>query len=255
MLGAILLCALSPPDVEAQVVGGHVLDMEAGTPIVLARMTLLDADSQVVTLKVTDAEGFFFLTAPEPGQYWIEIESPFHVGFRDGPISLAPTDTVSLTFELMPRPVELEELMVETERRSLRLAREGVYDRVEAGIGVHFDRQRLEDRPGTKVSDLIALLPMVELMPDPAERGVRVLFRRRQFERLITGDGQRPEPCYPQVFLNGGIIAVGGLFPGRLDQLSVNDMEAVEVYESPTGLPGRFSGANAKCGTIVLWSR
>jgi hypothetical protein len=160
-----------------------------------------------------------------------------------------------MTFELAPLPVELGELNVEAERRSQRLAREGVYDRMEAGIGVHFDRERIRARPGTRVSDLIALLPMVELRPDPQARATRVLFRRRQFERLLEGDGAPTAPCFPQVFLDGAMLSIGGSIPTELDQFSTNDLQAVEVYESPAGLPTRFHGTNAHCGTIALWTR
>jgi hypothetical protein len=252
-----LVLAGAPCDAGAQAVAGRLLDMEAGTPIVLARMTLLDADSQVVTLKVTGADGEFLLPAPGPGRYWVRIESPFHEGYTDGPIALAEADTVVLTFEVMPRPIELEALTVEAEGRIPRLEVEGVYERSELRIGVHFDEQRLRDRPGTRVSELIALLPMVELWPDTAEAGSRkrVVFRRRQFQSLRAGDGTRPTLCFPQVFLNGGVLAIGGRTPGGLDEFSVNDLAAVEVYESPSVLPGRFSGPNAHCGTIVLWTR
>jgi hypothetical protein len=255
VLGAILLHAFVPSHGHAQAVRGRVLDMEAGSPIVLGRMTLLDAGGQRVAVQVTDAEGRFLLVGPAPGEYWIEIESPFHHDYSDGPISLAAADTVSVTFELAPLPVELDDLTVEAEGPSMRLAVEGVYDRMEAGIGVHFDRERIRARPGTRVSDLIALLPMVELRPDPLARATRVLFRRRQFERLLEGDGVPTAPCFPQVFLDGAMLSIGGSIPTELDQFSTNDLQAVEVYESPAGLPTRFHGTNAHCGTIVLWTR
>ena len=163
-------------------------------------------------------------------------------------------DTASLPFEVNPLPVELDELVVEGERRSPRLALEGVYDRSEARIGVHFDRERIRARQGSTVAKLVALLPMVELWPDTAMGGrvVRVLFRRRQFERLIPPPAP---PCFPQVYLNGGLLAAGGNSHAELDFFSLNDLEAVEVYESPALLPGRFSGPFAHCGTIVLWTR
>jgi hypothetical protein len=253
ILATFFLHAFSASDLRAQGVRGRLRDMEAGTPIVFGRMTLLDVDGQAVTVNVTDTEGAFLLLAPEPGQYWIEIESPFHRGYTDGPIFLAGTDTVSLTYDLMPLPVDLDELTVEAERRSPRLTMEGVYDRREAGIGVHIDERTIRARQGGKVSDIVALLPMMELFPDTLFGRVRVLFRRRQFERFM-GDGKRPPPCFPQVFLNGALLAAGGDVPGDLDIFSLADLEAIEVYESPAGLPGRFDGENARCGTIVLWT-
>ena len=51
------------------------------------------------------------------------------------------------------------------------------------------------------------------------------------------------------------MFAPGGEFPSRLDRVFLDNLEAIEVYESPAFLPGRFNGINARCGTIVLWSR
>jgi hypothetical protein len=235
--------------------------MEAGTPVVLGRMTLLDADNQAVTVTTTGPEGHFLLLAPEPGQYWILIETPFHESYSDGPITLTGPDTISFTFEVKPLPVELDGLVVEVEGRSPRLEAEGVYDRMEARVGVHFDRERIQARPGRSVSEIVALLPMVELWPDTTAglSELRVVFRRRQFERLIPMPNQppdsRPPPCFPQVYLNGGLLAMGGSNPAGLNQISLNNMEAIEVYESPAFLPARFHGQNARCGTIVLWTR
>lgn len=245
----------SPSEIGARAIRGRILDSAAGAPVGLAWVSLVDADGEPTVFTITDTQGRFLLAAPEPGEYWLRVESQFHEDYSHGPISLTGSDTLSLSFGLEPLPVELGELVVEVERRSPRLAMEGVYDRMEAGIGVHFDQEKIEARRGRPVSELIALLPMVELWPDTMAGGVRVLFRKREFERLLTGDGHRPVPCFPQVFLDGGLLAPGGHVPAGLDQISLNDLEAVEVYDSPAFLPGRFVGQNARCGTIVLWTR
>jgi len=249
--GLVLSQAISPSGVGAQAARGQLLDMGAGTPIVLARVTLVDADGHAVVFTITDTEGGFLLVAPEPGEYWIRAESSFHEDYSDGPIQLAAADTVSLAFGLEPLPVELEELVVEAERRSPRLVLEGFYERKEAGIGWYIDRDRIRSRPGRPVSEIIALLPNVKLVRDGMFGGREPVFRRLQF-----GSFRGPSSaCYPQVFLNGMLLSIGGSVPGGLDRISLNNMEAIEVYESRAHLPARFSGAFARCGTIVLWSR
>jgi hypothetical protein len=160
-----------------------------------------------------------------------------------------------LTLELTPIPVELRGIVVDAERRSPRLTREGVYDRMTNGFGFFFDSERIEARKGRPVSELIASLPMVELWPDTLAGGVRVAFRKRQFQSFRETDSYRPPPCFPQVFLDGVLLAAGGHVPAMLDLFTLGDLEAIEVYESPDFLPGRFHGLNAHCGTIVLWSR
>jgi hypothetical protein len=251
LLALTLFPLFSPEEVGAQAIAGRLLDMAAGTPIAVARMTLLDADSQAVVFTITDTDGQFLLEAPRPGQYWLQAESAFHENYADGPIPLAEADTVTLTFGLKPLPVELEGLVVEAERRSTRLALAGYYDRKEASIGWYLDQERIRSRPGRPVSELIAILPDVELSRDPIFGGQEPIFRRQQFESFR---GNSPS-CYPQVFLNGVVLALGGSTPAGLGHFSLNDVEAVEVYPSPAHLPARFSGPFDRCGTIVLWTR
>jgi hypothetical protein len=255
VLGTTLLPTFSPEEVGARAVLGRLLDMAAGTPIALARMMLLDADSQAVVFTVTDTDGQFLLVAPRAGQYWIKAETAFHEDYTDGPIPLAEAGRGTLTFGLKPLPVELEGLVVEAERRSTRLALAGCDDRKEAGIEWYLDQERIRSRPGRPVSEPIALLPEVDLARDPIFGGREPIFRRQQFGSFRSNS----PPCYPQVFLNGAVLALGGSTPGGLDRFSLNDLEAVEVYASPAHLPAhlpaRLSGPFDRCGTIVLWTR
>jgi hypothetical protein len=189
--------------------------------------------------------------APEPGQYWIRAESAFHQDLTDGPLSLAGTDTLALAFGLRPLPVELGGLVVEAEQRSTRLALAGYYDRKEAGLGWYLGPERIRARSGRPVSELVALLPGVEMLHDAIFGGKEPIFRRQQFESLRGS----ASVCYPQVYLNGVLLAMGGSTPGGLDRISLNRVEAVEVYPSASQLPSRFGGAFDRCGTIVLWTR
>jgi hypothetical protein len=208
-----------------------------------------------VAITVTDTQGEFLLEAPEAGRYWIQAQNEFYQDLSRGPISFSGPDTLSVTLQLTPAPVDLSEIVVDVERRSPRLIQEGVYDRMTNGFGAYLDRERIEPRKGSPVSDLVALLPMVELWSDTLAGAVRVVFRKRQFESFRMTDSRRPPPCFPQVFLNGALLAPGGTVPGGLDQFPASDLEAIEVYESPAFLPSRFRGLNAHCGTIVLWTR
>lgn len=246
--------APSPADVGARTVRGQVLDPVAGTPVELARVTLVDEDEQQVALTVSDTEGRFQLQASEPGRYRLTVQAQFYEEGSHGPITLTDEEGLSLTVELNPLPVELRGLVVDAERQSPRLATEGVYDRMAHGSGAYFDREEIDARPGRPVIDLVALLPMVEFFPDTLGMGEGILFRQQQFPSWRSANGIAPR-CFPQVYLDGSMFAPGGELPSRLDRVFLSDIEAIEVYESQSQLPGRFNGVNAKCGTIVLWSR
>ncbi len=244
----------APGDVGVRTVRGQVLDSVAGTPVSFARVTLVDEDEQQVALTVSDVQGRFRLQASEPGRYRLTIQAEFYEEGSHGPITLTDEEGLALTVELNPLPVELRGFVVDVERQSPRLALEGVYDRMTHGFGNYFDREKIDARPGRPVIDLIAQLPMVGFFPDTLGGGEGVFFRHRQFQRLIIPQEKVPI-CFPQVYLNGALFAPGGEFPSRLDRVFLDDLEAIEVYESPAFLPGRFNGINSKCGTIVLWTR
>lgn len=258
LLVSLLLQAFVQAGLSAQVVTGRLTDLEAGTPIALGRVTLLDADGIALRITLTDTEGYYLLWAPGPGDYWLKAESEFYEALSDGPISLMAADTMWLDYRVEPRPVELDRLTVTAKSRSPRLEREGVYERMEARIGRHFDAEQLRAYRNNPVSNVLKLLPMIELRPDTMFPGaaVSVLFRRRQFPSPRGDDGASTQSaCYPQVFLNGIIMSPGGEFPSGLDHFLSDNLSAIEVYEDPAFLPGRFHGHYASCGTIVLWSR
>lgn len=258
LLGLLLLQAFTHAGISAQVVRGRLTDMEAGTPITFGRVTLLDTDGTPLRITVTDIQGYYLLAVPAPGEYWLKAESEFHQDLSDGPISLAAGDTVWLDYQVEARAVQLDSLVVETEGRSPRLKQVGFYDRMDAHVGRYFDEEQIRAYSGNPVSNIIKLLPMVELRPDtmfPVGHRVGVLFRRRQFQSLVGDDGPSTmSACYPQVFLNGLLMSIGGKYPAGLDHFLSNSLVGIEVYEDPAFLPPRFHGRYEYCGTIVLWA-
>jgi hypothetical protein len=57
--------------------------------------------------------------------------------------------------------------------------------------------------------------------------------------------------------LDGVVLRVGGTGgSGSLDGLlNPFDIEAIEVYPSPAGVPVQYSGYMSPCGAIIAWSR
>ncbi len=65
--------------------------------------------------------------------------------------------------------------------------------------------------------------------------------------------------CHPSVVLDGVVLRAGGIGkPGdpTLDRLlNPFNIEAVEVYPSPAGVPVQYQGYVSPCGAILAWSR
>jgi len=65
-----------------------------------------------------------------------------------------------------------------------------------------------------------------------------------------------PAPCYAQIFLNGvQFYAMGRGEPPNLNEIDVNDIEAIEYYGQPSSTPAQFRTMDSDCGTLALWMR
>jgi hypothetical protein len=247
----VLSASFSPAGAAAQTLRGLVIDQSTGAPVVLARVTLLDVvDSLPVAAALTDLAGYFSVTASESGPYWVSAEAGFYWTHASGPVVLTPEDTAAVGFTLLPRPVEVEGLVVEARSRARRMIQGGYYERRESGLGWHLDRDEIERRAPWRVSQALRAIPQLTLAR--AEFGDREpVFRG--WETMVRG---RPRAtCYPRVYIDGIMFSPGGDMPTEIDRaLRPDEVEAIEVFESPW-IPGRFAGSLAPCGVIAVWRR
>ncbi len=168
--------------------------------------------------------------------------------------------------ELVVQPVALDPVEVSAERRTAQLQANGFFERRKYGAGTFLTRQEIEARSGQSLepSSLLRRIPSIHLERAPSGPGYAVK----------TGRGR----CYSQVYLDGILISGERTIvfrPGRaghsqvqtqvsgvnIDQLiSLPNIEAVEWYPGPAGLPPQFNrtgGADGgpSCGTLVIWTR
>jgi len=64
-------------------------------------------------------------------------------------------------------------------------------------------------------------------------------------------------PCLMQIYLDGRKMwgrSTGGPVP-NIDEFLVSELGAVEVYYGPAATPTEYSGTDAACGTVVIWTR
>jgi hypothetical protein len=169
--------------------------------------------------------------------------------------------TVRVSLILPSAPLTLDTVTVVAnggEKRLQYLADAGFYRRRQIGFGHFLTRADID-----KLDPLI----MSDLLHDMS--GVRVRCGDQQF-------GQGPGPhcavtmraamtmffrgtCQPSVVLDGGLLRAGGV--GSRGDLGLDDLinpfnvEAVEVYPGPEGVPVQYSGYLSPCGAIIVWSR
>jgi hypothetical protein len=240
--------ALSFAALSAQTVEGRLLDSGSDQPIILGQVLLLTGGGEVVARTFTDETGFFSLTAPDGGSFFLRGE---RFGYRaqvDGVFDLGEGGVISVEFRLPRNPVVLDTLQVSAEPRSTKLTLLGFYDRRDIGMGKFIGPKEIAEKPVFGTTDLLRNIPRVQIRQRPFG-GSEVVIRGAGAVSL-TGGGV----CYPKVVVDGNVILRGE--PARLDQvIQPSEIEAIEVYRGPSETPLQFGGISSPCGVILIWTR
>jgi hypothetical protein len=162
------------------------------------------------------------------------------LGFEphDTPMHLADdrSDTVTIVLAMLARDLPG---VTSTALGSARLSE---FERHRlSGAGVYLDRKQIEARRTQYLSDLVRRTP-----------GVRVLTDRNGRAALRMGRASGARDCPPDFWIDG----VRAQF-FSVDDMPVADIEALEIYRGPSGVPPEYNArlGNPGCGAIVIWTR
>lgn len=241
-----LLASLLPSAISGQILMGNLLDAQTGRSIMLGYVGLLTEEGEKVVWTMTDEEGFFRLEAPGPGSYMLYGESLGYHSSVDGPVLLGDEQVVPAEFRLEPMPLVLDSLRIVAETKRISLVLSGYYDRERTGLGHFIGPDKILDRIDTRnVTDFFWSVPGVRLMP-------RSNLAGSGYVPMMRAAATLQGLCLPDVYLDG--IPMSGA--DEIDQfLSPFDIEAIEIYRSPSEVPAQFTTAAANCGVILLWTR
>ena len=233
---------------------GTVVEAQTRAPVEGVRVQLLSEAGEVVAQALSDARGRVLLQPEEPGAFDLRTE---RMGFAPtaAPLELGP-GTRRLEIRLASEAIPLEEMVVEVRGTSLGLEREGFYLRERTGQGIMLDRDVIQALAPVATGDILRRQPGVT--PGPSSRG-NTTRRFFVFRRATAAH----DSCLPAVFLDGQIVRQGGPIrdpdtEGRmtLDEIvPAQDIEGMEIYDSPSSVPAQFTGPGAACGVVVIWTR
>ncbi len=234
-----LLLAASAPTLSAQdsrepsQVTGRVQEHETGRPLAGAAVSLASGPDGTVGIgtRVTDEEGRFLFRRVPPGTYRLVVT---FIGFKDvrDTLPVAPEADLELALSMSVRPIELDPILVVTDRVDLGPMR-GFEERRRTRPGYFLDREEIEARLPHNFSDLFRMVP-----------GARVIPGQFGTNRVVLRGG-----CTPELWVDGMRLTT----PEGMDSLlRPMDLEAVEIYHG-VSLPVEF-GSNS-CGAIVAWTR
>jgi len=227
--------ALTPGPGPVLAIGGTVVDSIGGQPVVGVQVLV---NGQAVAR--TDAGGAFRAdsVAVEWGMNTVAVR---RVGYapqlRATWIEDQQTDVV-IEAVLSASAVELSPLIVEGERLpTMPIGRlREFWRRKEVGLGAHFSRADIEQRQPLLVSDMLRLVPGVQVTRDSFTTTVRL---------------GRQHACTPQLWIDGRPLVDTDLDVWVWPEI----VEAIEVYKGPAQTPVEYARGGAACGAILVWTR
>lgn len=253
-------CSGATDGLSAQTLEGRVLDDATGRAIASALVTLADLDGNVLAVVTTDDTGTFRFGEPEPSgrTYELRVE---RVGYGPARATLAfdPDQPVQVDVILAPAAIPVDSIVVSGRRRG-RLVDVGFDARREQGGAIFIDREDIDSRTPARVTDLLRGQPGLRVISIGQAEDVRV---------GASGRSLSGADCQPAIWIDGSRIRSAGVpevnraptgstirvDPALTELIGPDDIEGIEVYTGPAGLPVRFRGRNVDCGVILIWTR
>lgn len=234
---ALFLCLTTvTPAAHAQLLSGTLLEKESRLGLAGGLVTLLEQDSVVVARTQTDSVGEFSFTVAKRGSYRLRAELPGFPTATSSRLTLAPLDTVDVEFSLARGVVVLEPLVVTGRSRRITPAARRFYDRAKLrGFGTFITREDIQKVHARRTTDLLRGIAGVRT--SPVLGGSAVTVR---------------EGCQPTIYVDGnrvfGYRTIDGL-------VQPSELEGLEVYRSADHAPAEFTGLQAGCAVILMWTR
>jgi len=250
---ALLATFLVGQPVFAQALGGTVVDSASGKPVVGARVVVLDSAGKGLFAAVTSSDGKFSFHLPSAGDYRVRVSRIGYPSRITEPIDISRAVSANVLVRLASTPISLDTVIVvaaPVERRPQFLVDAGFYRRQRMGFGHFLTRSDIDQRDAFILSDLLHDMSGVRVTCAGARRcAVTMRAANTMFFR---------GKCNPSVVLDGVVLQPGGTSDGGLgldDLVNPFNIEALEVYPGPEGVPVQYSGYLSPCGSIIVWSR
>lgn len=274
MLLTVLVSAVWVVPAAAQGrVAGRIVDAQTGEPVTGVSVSMMSSEGRFRRITETDGNGIFMFEEVTPGRFRLNASRMGYYTANGNYVDLAQNDTVIVDIRLSATGVLLQPVTVvaRSAPRSSPMLR-GFYERMDRGIGQFISRDDIAARNAMYVSDLLVTLPGVRLGAwTPAGRQIYM-------SRSIKSG---PEGCPVQIFVDNvhvnrtvGIMEAanrggqrdttsftGGTTLEIARQPSIDEfvhpsaVEGIEVYPGVGSVPAEFMSPEARCGTVVVWTK
>jgi hypothetical protein len=234
-----LAIGLSNPSQPGNLLG-RVTD-DRGNPLVGAEVRLIGS-GRVTT---TNDRGVFVLENVPAGMEILEAETLGFALQREG-VRVLGGRAQELVVRLAADPVELAPLLVSVRPRKWFSDRQGLEQRIALGAGYIMLREDIEERAPQVLGEALRGVPGVTVTRLGGGISGTYSIQLRGAANLAN------QACNPMVWVDGVNWGNDGSI---FRDIPAFEIEAIEVYRGAAEVPGEFSGQEARCGVIVVWTR
>ena len=207
----------------AQTIVGRTLDLTSGNPVIAAEIELVDSRGETRARSITDSLGWFRLSSPQPGKYFVRANSIGYAVTRSDTVTLAERVELQVELQLSATAVPVTPLRI-VAQRTLRPGHLAAYfDRAEwsrkTGLGRVYTRDEVSRMGSTRVSSLLSQFP--------ARSNCRYTY---MLDNLPMA-------------------------PDEIDRsILMEDVEGIEIYRALHQVPPEYSHRTS-CGLVMIWTR
>ena len=257
LVGPALVLGLTASFASAQTIRGILQERETYRLIDLGTVYMLDEDGDTVAAALSNEDGFFFLAAPEPGSYRVVGHALGYIAGGAGPFELGEDVVRVVQLPLLPAPIPVEGIDVETTRIVISddlLLANGFYDRMMAGTGQFLTPEDIEQSNARYTPHLFRALKYIR--PQYGASGWRIW---PDVWSPIGGGS-----CKPRVWIDGVWVNRAGheqYEPGSIgleDMVARDDVRAAELYwglQAPLRYGAPDGNDSGLCGVILIWTK
>ena len=257
VIGPVLVPAVTASSASAQTIRGLLLESATERPIDLGEVVMLRVNGDTVAAALSDENGLFSLTAPEAGNYRVVAIAFGYLGRGAGPFELDDDALRVVHLTLIPAPVPIEGIDVETAPIVITddaLLANGFYERMMEGRGQFLTPLDIEKSEARFTPHLFRGLKYVRPQYGAAPWQTWV--------RLWSPFGRGT--CLPRVFvddvwMNKTRFELYAEGLGLEDVVPQESIKAVELYWGLQA-PLRYGAPDGPdnpgmCGVILIWTK
>jgi hypothetical protein len=198
----------------------------------------------------TSDSGEFQINGAPSGRVSVFVR---RLGFfpRSKRVMLDPGEALQLTFFLDEMGDQLDSVLVMAEPpTSPRMM--DFRERAAGGNGIFISRAEIERHHYQQTLDIFRMVLGVRIVTDPSGNNTRLVSGRMNVSTGRSTGRSVASACVMQYYVDGAFISPGTF---SIDEITPDQIEAIEIYRGPSEIPARFRQQDTACGLVIFWTR